>query len=120
MQEEIFYTSVYVVELKQFRCSSTLYVYLTSKSLAGPVRDVGIVLPGGRSTHESVDKDPEDTDGMLRRHWEYMLDEKCVEFDHLKDEDQLKDGDESHPGATRVEPTCRRQTLWGELEKGAA
>jgi len=49
------------------------------------VCDVSVVLPGRWCPHQTVEEDPEDTDGVLGRHGEDVLDEKRVQLHNLED-----------------------------------
>ena len=52
---------------------------------------------------------------MLCRHRKDVLHEERVQLDDLPEQDELEDGDETHPAAARIQPPARSPTLGCKL-----
>jgi len=69
---------------------------LCPDSLTLGISHISVILSRGRSGDQTEQQDPEDTDGMLSRHGEDVLDEEGVELHHLPDQHELYDSNEPH------------------------
>jgi len=92
---------------------------LCSHPLALGIRHIGVVLPRGWGGYQAEKEDPEDTDWVLSRHGEDVLDEEGVELHHLPDEHELDDGDQSHVAGLGIQPAHRAPALRCQLQQGS-
>jgi len=92
---------------------------LCSNPLTLGVSHIGVVLSGSGGCDQTKKENPEDTDRMFSWHGEDMLDEEGVELNHLPDQHELDDGDQSHIAGLRIQPSDCAPALRCELQQGS-
>ena len=80
-----------------------MYQPIRDEYLPG-ISNIGVVLSDGWSSYETSHEYSDDTDGVLSRHGEDVLDEECVELHYLPHQHQLDDGHESHVTRLGIQP----------------